>query len=103
MKKMPETFDYKEGFAEGWDCLWAIMGAIDNLEEDVLRERKREALTGALVMLLAGDSATRYHVKGVEKLMSPINDIFWDIVYDEWGKAVRVITKLKGALPIRLE
>lgn len=100
---MAQTFDYKEGFTAGWDCLWNIIDGIDPLSEAIVHEHKRDALTGALVMLMSGNSATEFREKGTGKLLGPIHDAFYGIALDDWGKAERAIDELKKKLPIRVE
>lgn len=45
---MAETFDYKEGFRQGWSTLWTIMSGIDLLMDYIPQRRKNDALTTAL-------------------------------------------------------
>lgn len=100
---MAQTFDYKEGFTAGWGCLWDIIDGIDALEDNITHGHKMDAFTGALVMLLAANSATEFREKGTHKLLGPIHDILYGVAFDDWGKAERAILELKGKIPIRVE
>jgi len=80
-----------------------IIGGIDALADNIAHGHKMDALNGVLVMLISANSATEFREKGAGKLLGPIQDMFYAIAFDDWGKAERSIEELKNKLPIRVE
>jgi len=103
---MAETFDYKEGFRQGWSTLWTIMSGIDLLMDYIPQRRKNDALTTALTTWESAVFASAFYDEVVTiklRMILHLRDIIFAIVDEDWDKAFREVMKLRDKIPVRKE
>ena len=103
---MAETFDYKEGFKEGWSCLWSIMSGIDLLMDYIPQRRKKDALTTALNTWQLATFASAFYDEVVTiklRAVLHLHDTIYAIVDEDWGRAFNEVMKIRDKIPLRKE